>query len=352
MDLNNYDFAEVGSRVLAPAATGVAEHIARNGGDPDRVFGDVGIDPDRIDDPTRELSLRSYCSLFDVAARHTQNDNIGLWFGQQFPPANLGMLGYVAIYSDTLRTALANFVELFPYHQQGTLMRLGEADGLLKLEYSIRDARIIDRRQDAELSMGMFVNIFRHCNGSSWSPEEVHFEHPAPEAWKEHERAFNSPVYFNQPTNAILFRRETLDLPMPNGDSRLLMILRTSLEQLGAKMRGTVTVADQVRSVVRAKLAFGYPALETVADALRLPAWTIQRRLADSNMTYKDLVEETRRELALHYLRQPHLPLSELAFLLGYSELSAFSRAFRRWTGVSPKAYRNAGGNAAPAKAP
>jgi len=95
-----------------------------------------------------------------------------------------------------------------------------------------------------------------------------------------------------------------------------------------------------VRVLLRSQLADGYRTLDEIADELQLPTWTVQRRLADDGLTYKELVEATRRDLAFMYLRQGHIPISEIAFLLGYSELSAFSRAFHRWTGAAPMAWR------------
>jgi AraC-like DNA-binding protein len=95
-----------------------------------------------------------------------------------------------------------------------------------------------------------------------------------------------------------------------------------------------------VRSSIRTKLPDGYPCLDQVAAGLQLSPSTIQRELAHEGIAYKDLVELTRRDLAFAYLKQRQLPLSEIAFLLGYSELSAFSRAMRRWTGESPRAVR------------
>lgn len=336
----------LGPRVLAPAATGAAEFFSSNGGDPDRVFGETGIDPDSTVDPTLDLGLINYCRLFEQAARWTQNDNIGLWFGQQFKPRQLGMLGYVAIHSPTLKSGLRNLVDMFPYHQQATLMQLSDvdasknSDGLLKLEYQINDGRIVAQRQDAELSLGMFVNIFRHCLGYGWAPEEIHFEHPTPESPKEHERAFNAPVYFSQPTNAIVFKRDVLDSPMPGHDLRLLGILLSCLTQLGSGDIAEPGIVDRVRGLLRSQLADGYQTLDEIADELQLPVWTLQRRLADDGLTYKELVESTRRDLAFMYLRQSHIPISEIAFLLGYSELSAFSRAFHRWTGAAPMTWR------------
>jgi len=96
----------------------------------------------------------------------------------------------------------------------------------------------------------------------------------------------------------------------------------------------------RIKSTIRTQLPEGYPSLEQVAMSLKLSPSVLRRELSHEGLAYKDLIETTRHELALMYIRQRHLPFSEIAFLLGYSELSAFSRAVRRWTGLSPRKYR------------
>lgn len=117
-------------------------------------------------------------------------------------------------------------------------------------------------------------------------------------------------------------------------------MMRECLEALGSRTDDFEPLIDRVRIAVRTRLPEGWPSLGTIGEDLRLSPASIQRELARVGLTYKGLVQSTRRELAFAYLRQPHLPLSEIAFLLGYSELSAFSRAVRRWTGRSPKTVR------------
>lgn len=327
--------------ILAAAATGIVGHICAQGGDIDSIFGSSGIAPSMAGLPTLKLKLSSFCRLFEEAANQTDNKIFGLWFGNQFKPHNLGLWGYAGVSSPTLGAALENLVKLFVCHQENSLLRLSSReDGMMMFEYQILVPDIIERRQDAELSLGMFLNIFRECLGSDWTPEEVYLEHPKPENAQEHEAAFGAPTYFSQPTNALVFRPDVLDHPMPRRDLKLMTVMQTCLEQLGSDRKGYRTLVDHVRMAIRANLPDGYPALETVGHALQLSPTSIQRELSLAGLTYKDLVQATRRDLAFTYLRQRHLPLSEIAFLLGYSELSAFSRAVRRWTGESPRTVR------------
>ena len=327
--------------ILASAATGIVDHICSLGGDIDSIFGSTGLAPSMAGQPTLQMKLSSFCRLFEEAARQTKNENFGLWFGNQFKPHDLGLWGYVGVSSPTLGAALENLSGLFPYHQENSMLHLSARDdGMMVLDYQILTPDILERRQDAELSLGMFLNVFRECLGGEWTPEEVYFEHPKPEDTKAHEAAFGAPVYFSQPTNALVFRKDVLDRPMPRRDRRLMTMMRVCLEQLGSGRNDYQTLTDRVRMVIRTKLPEGSPSLETAGDALRLSPASIQRELSLAGLTYKELVQSTRLELAQAYLKQRHLPLSEIALLLGYSELSAFSRAVRRWTGESPRAMR------------
>ena len=330
--------------VLASAATGMVDFISRMGGDVDRIFGNAHLIPDLAGSPTVKLRLSDFCRLFEEAARQTKHGNFGLWFGHQFQPRDLGYWGYAAVASPTLASALGNLVGLFTYHQESSRMSLAlGSDGLMRLEYQIEASDIVDRRQDAELSLGMFLNVIRECCGRSWTPEEVHFEHPRPMEAKEHEKAFDAPVYFSQPCNALLFRPGILSHGMPHSDVRLMELMRMSLVELHERKSVSGSLLDRVCTAIRVRLPNGTPCLEDVAGELRISILALGRELADNNVSFKSLVENTRRELAQSYLRERQLPLSEIALLLGYSELSAFSRAFRRWTGSTPRSYRSSG---------
>ena len=213
--------------------------------------------------------------------------------------------------------------------------------GLVKLEYRIEVPDIVARRQDAELSLGMFLNIVRECCGSRWAPEEVHFEHPKPEAWREHESAFDAPVYFSQVTNALIFKRDCFVKPMPAPDLKLLSIARMCLHSMGAASLTRPSVLARIKTTVRSKLAEGYPTLEAVADKLQLAPSALSARAFPRGPFLQGIWSRTSaRTWRSSYLKSRELPLSEIALLLGYSELSAFSRAFSRWTGASPRSYR------------
>jgi len=325
--------------VLAAAATGFRDFVGRNGGNAEQVFSSAGVEEKQLDNLDLSLDLGSYVGMLELAAAQTGNDNFGLWYGQQFQPEMLGLIGGIAIASPTLSVSLANLAALFPYHQQATETRFFSDGDLMHLQYRILDGAILERRQDAELTLGMFINVIRHCLGTQWAPEEIHCEHPKPDGWRDHETAFSAPIYFGQRTNALLFRQDDLHRRMPKADPRKLAELHEKLLRISAGT-GIVSLLDQVKGEIRSRLPDGMPYIETIADALIMPRWTLQRRLADYGFSFSDLVDLVRRELAERYIRQSSVPIADIADILGYSELSALSRAFRRWFGLSPLRFR------------
>ncbi|WP_342243929.1 AraC-like transcriptional regulator QhpR [Pseudomonas sp. OTU5201] len=326
--------------VLSAAASGLDRFITGQGGDLDRIFGRAGIDPEQLLHPTLSLALTNYCQVLEVAARQSGCDNFGLRYGQQFQPRDLGLLGYVGLFSNTLEEALKNFAAAFPYHQHSTLIRLVDCGECYRFDYQVRHGAILDRRQDAELTMGMALNLVRHALGRDWAPRAVAFEHARPEGWQEHSQAFGAPVQFGRPCNFLLVPKgDVQGKLMPERDPNLLFLFQDVIRRLGEQGVGP-NLLEEAGTQIRLALALGEPCLEQIAERLELTPAGLQRRLREEGLSFSQLVEQTRRELALHYLRQRQRPISELAPLLGYSETSAFSRAFRRWFGVSPRQWR------------
>ena len=330
----------VSSKVLASAASGIVPMIKANQGDVDAIFGRTGIHCQDLDNPTNELDLGEFCHLFSEAAYQTGNDNFGLHFGSNFEPRRLGAIGYAAISSPTLAAALRNMETYFPAHQEQSSFGLIQDSDMLWLSYQINDPRIDGRRQDAELSMGMFLNIFRHALGSSWSPLEIRFEHNRPTNSKEHERIFGAPVLFGRRTNALAFRRADLDTRMPNADPYLFSIVEAFLQSRCQLHANPETFATTVRNQIKLNLSTTLPTIAEIAQLFGLSDTQFQQELHAHKLSFKVLLRAAREELSLHYMDDHDLPLTEVAMLLGYSELSAFSRAFRNWTGMSPQRYR------------
>lgn len=327
------------SQVLAAAASGFERYLGQRGGDPYAVLGNVGLTPKDIDQPTNIISLVTYCRMLETAAASLHDMNFGLNYGRQFEPEMFGLIGFVALASPNVGAALKNFIDLFPLHQNGTETRVAMKGDFLRMEYRILDEKIVCRRQDAEFTIAAFANVAKRCLGQQFRPVKVEFEHPQPSSASDHHHVFDTEVAFSQKTNALVMRVSNLDMPLPHSNLQLLDVLRCSLQSVACE-HSRVDLVTRVRAEIRSRLANQAVNLEMVADALSMPRWNLQRRLADEGLTYSTLVDGVRRDLAADYIGQRHIPLSEVAYLLGYSELSAFSRAFRKWHEVSPQSFR------------
>jgi AraC-like DNA-binding protein len=154
------------------------------------------------------------------------------------------------------------------------------------------------------------------------------------------ERHFGCPVRFKSGRNALVFRSSDLDRPFVTHNEELVKIVGTHLESELKAGNGSVDVGQQVKETLRRSLAGKRPTLQDVAQELGLSARTLQRRLTDAGFTFQQVLEDTRRELARHYLKQPAVELPEAAFLLGFGDANSFFRAFQEWEGTSPGEWR------------
>jgi AraC-like DNA-binding protein len=154
------------------------------------------------------------------------------------------------------------------------------------------------------------------------------------------EKHYDCKVLFKAIRNALVFRTGDLDRPFVTHSDELVTVIATHLESELKASKGTVNWGEQVKKILRRLLAGNRPKLQDVAQELGMSARTPQRRLTDAEITFQQLVEETRRELARHYLRQSSVELNDAAFLLGFKGANSFFRAFHGWEGISPGEWR------------
>jgi AraC-like DNA-binding protein len=217
-----------------------------------------------------------------------------------------------------------------------------DAGDCYRFDYQIHHACIRERRHDAELTMGMAMNLVRHVLGDGWHPQEVLFEHSRPDDGEQHRQVFGAQVRFDQPCNGLLIpKADIAGQAMPGSDPVLLMLVKDAIHQLGGAVGGD-DLYGRVEAAVAQQLPAGEPSLEAVAHAVNLGPSTLQRRLRERGASFSQVVEQVRQRLAQRYLREGLSSVTQLAQLLGYSETSAFSRAFRRWHGLSPRQWQRA----------
>jgi AraC-like DNA-binding protein len=248
----------------------------------------------------------------------------------------------VVLNSPTIAVALENTARYLRLYNEAATVAFVRSETRGYLHHQLHDVPRHDRRHQHEYGLTVGVATIRLMAGSDWRPLEVHFEHEPPARTHEHTRVFGAPVLFRCEGNALVMEGEFCDRHVPASDRRLYPILEQYLERQFETSPADDRFAATIRSAIENAMRDGEPRVGRVASAVGVSVRTLERRLAESGLHYKTLVDDIRRRLALRYLRDHTQTLSEVAYLLGYSELSAFTRAFKRWTGVTPSAHRRA----------
>jgi AraC-like DNA-binding protein len=304
---------------------------------PEELLGPAGLDADALSVPDARLDVETFSDLVVRARKLTGNDAIGILLGLQMRASAHGYLGFAAMTASTLREALETATRFSPTRTNalGFSLNVGDTTATLVIE----ERADFGPARDAVL-FALAVGIWQMGDALTGQRLEgsADFAFPQPEYAKSIENV-GPALRFDQPSTQLVFDARALDLPLTMSDPVSRRIAYSELEKSLGELGNDKDVLARVRKLsMRAK--GGFHSLEEVADALHLSTRTLKRRLAAQGSTYSDVLEEQRRERAMLLLRSPGLSLDEVAEQLGYSDPSNFRRAFRRWTGLSPAAYR------------
>lgn len=322
------------------AATGLIDAIAAGGSDPDAVLSSLGLTRQAISNPMGVIPSSDFARLLEAAAQATRDDCFGLHFAEHYQPKNIGPVTYVVLNSPTFAAGIENVARYLHAHNEAARVTFAVEGDRAYVRHELADLSIEVPRQHNEYSLVVGLNTVRLMAGSRWAPAEVQFSHPAPVDSSEHVRVFRAPVSFGCPTNALVVEREFFDRPVPAADKRLYPILRRYLDRVLEEMPREEGLLVAVRRAIGEAMRDGDPTLAQVAKKVVSSPRTLQRQLKNHGVEFKKLVDDTRHRFSLNYLRDPKHTLTEIAYLLGYSEVSAFNRAFKRWTGSTPSEYR------------
>ncbi|WP_162932618.1 AraC family transcriptional regulator [Solimonas sp. K1W22B-7] len=321
------------------ALGGLADLLRELGGDPAELAAKLGIPAEALYKPDIPVPASAVYQSFERAGELCGCRDFGLRMSSRTSLAILGPLWILLRSAATVRQLAQELVaneDVFTRASRTTLEPVG--DGLLlcwEPVSGVTDSTV----QLVEFVMALACHSIRTHARADYQPVDVMFRHAAPPDLAMHRRIFGSNLRFNQDRSGIYLDRATLELPndLASGRTRALMRSVLRLED-DAGDRG---IATQVEAVVRALLPFSACTVQEVGNALGLSERTLQNRLVDEEQSFKGIKDKVRADLAMKYLRSSTLSLSDIAGILGYSELSAFSRSFKRWHGVSASSVRN-----------
>lgn len=318
-------------KMVAAAGTGIDQRAT---------LMSAGIDPDAPWDPKVMIPAVAYYDMLEDLARQIDVTELPVHVGASMRCDEYGALGLAWKAAPTLQasclrvqryariwTGVATY-ELTE-HPRGFLFRIvrpGE--------------RRLGLRLSNEATLASSVSLVRQVSSVSFAPLEVFVQHKAPKSTAFHEAWFGCPVTFDAEVDAVLISREAMERPNILGDEGISRYLVSHLDAELAHVTKPPRLVRDAKDAVAQALNEGTPLMSEVAKRLGLSVRSFQRRLAEHGLSFQSLTEEARRELAEGLLRDEQYALAEVAFLTGFSEQSSFTRAFKRWFGVTPAYYR------------
>ncbi len=331
--------ATLGVRGLIPVVAG----LRALGHEPEPLLHGVGIEPALLADPDARVPAAHVMRLLAEGAAATGDADLGLHLALAAPLAAFDVHAYVFLSSPTLGAGyerLCRLQRLINDRAQLTLTRTGKR---ATLRHALAGGLAIPRHS-AEFVVAGWLRIGRVATGRDWSPLAVRFAHPPPADTAALEAHFRCPIRFAAGENALDFDAALLDAPSTAADPGLLAVLERHAGMLLEQVPAAPSLAERVRAALPDALRRGDARAATIAARLHMSVRTLQRGLADEGTAFADILDGVRHQLAVRELTAGRLAISEIAFLLGFAELSSFYRAFRRWTGRTPADYRSAAG--------
>ena len=318
----------------------VRKQAARRGLLLEPLMQDVGIDLSCLEDPLRLVPLDAVVALFELAAQRQGDPCFGLEMARTFRPGGSGLIGHLVLSAPTVRHALRCAARYIGTTMSHVEISFAESDGVGHLGWKLPQGITASQLQYNSFIAGVAVQRLRLAAGEDWQPLSVELEHRELPAREELRRALGSRVRFQRPANRISIDPGCLARPMPGFDPALFAMLSDLADRWLAEAGDAPRIVGAAREEIVARLKSGKASLDSVASAIGIAPRSLQWRLDQVGTSFQRLLNETRLSLAEHLLRDTDKPVTEIAYDLGFSDPSAFTRAARRWFEMSPRAYR------------
>ncbi|MBI1283468.1 MAG: helix-turn-helix domain-containing protein [Thiobacillus sp.] len=315
--------------------------LAEMGIDPGHAFSEAGVDLGIFQDGDNRLPIESLGRLFESSARLANCSHIGLLVGERFDLMGLGLIGELMRNSATVGDALRSLLQHLHLHDRGAAPLLLAPDpAYVILAYSVyqHSTPATACIYDAAIAIG--YRILRELCGPGWKPLRVQFAYRQPDKAAPYRRVFKSTVDFDADVSGIVFDAIWLQHPIRGADAARHEVLARAIQD--AEAAGRMSFAERVQGVLHQMVLSDTASAAEIAFLFGIHERTLRRRLKFDGKNLQRLVNEARYELAKHFLQNTGLAVSEIATALKYADPNIFSRAFRNWSGASPKQWREA----------
>lgn len=302
-----------------------------------------GIDSQQLEQPGGRVTRESMVRLFARIERETGDPGAAFEIGRHSPFGAFDVVDYLLLTAPTIHAAFDALNAAYRLIHDPTVVTLDVGRTTSTWLYHVAGDGDAYAMYAIDLVFATVVAHFRHASGTSWRPSEVWLPHDRRACSRRYEQFYGCPVRYEFGEAQLVLRNETLAIPMPAADPRLHAILRRHVELLLERLPSLSSSEKLTRIDLRAAVQAGSGALSLEATAARLEVSprTLQRRLREEGTTFQRVLDDVRREFASRYLADDTQSISDIAFAVGFSDVSAFHRAFRRWTGRTPGEIRS-----------
>ncbi|MDJ0653349.1 MAG: AraC family transcriptional regulator ligand-binding domain-containing protein [Xanthomonadales bacterium] len=302
----------------------------------------VGVDPEAPVDPKVMVKDTDYYRFFaDLARADPKGLELPLRTGASMRCEEYGAFGLAWKSAPTLRGSCERASRYARVLTSVATYQVSEAEeGVYMHLNRDGDRSQLGLRLSNEATIASIAAISQEISTTTFQAKAIYFKHGAPGSTSAHERHFGCPVHFNTKMDALLISHETMQASNQVGDPAIVKFFESHLDEELSKLDNDATLERLVRTQIAQSLSEGIPAVSDIASRFNMSARTLQRRLSERGYSFQNLIDEARRELAKQLLRETRFPLAQIAFLTGFSEQSAFNRAFKRWAGQTPRSFR------------
>ncbi|USA55386.1 AraC family transcriptional regulator [Acinetobacter sp. C32I] len=285
------------------------------------------------------INVEHWNRMLETAAEQLKDPLLGIHLGQTITARHLGVLGSVFLASENLEAAIVRLNQYFRLVFDVVPMVLRRGNNWIDITWD--ESEYITGALVNVTGYAVLVQFCRTLVRGTVNPVFVHFKHPRPTDISPYEEFFSCPVLFGQSEVAVRYSSEILHFPLKSPDAALISILEQHADRLLAQLPQQYEIVEQVRQLITRALHDGEPDIERISAKLNCSSRTLQRRLTEAGTNFRHELNLVRYELATSYLQDPRLHIMEIAMLLGYSEHSAFTRAFKEWSGITPQQARD-----------
>lgn len=292
-------------------------------------------------DPIGRVSIQAEQHLIKCVVERANDPVFGLHMGENVRPSAVGVLGYAGMSSATLRDSIFLMIQYERFRTDIARCQVQEDNDSITLNWNPETETPEYHRQRVEATLSSWVSFGRWITGKTYeNPKVVNFQHSAPADISEYKRIFRCEVNFSQKNNSVSVDKSLLDIRLKDADPEVFRVVKSKLEQMVSAYNARGNLLQQVKVAIENQLNAGTPTLESVASCLDMKPWTLRRKLRAEECDFTTLLDDIRKQLAHRFLQDKNFPISDIAAALGYSEQSAFNRAFKRWYLCTPVEYR------------